>query len=235
MMPKLIVALDLPSAGEAIALVDRLGEAVDMYKVGSELFTRSGPDIVRQLKKRELRVFLDLKFHDIPRTVAAAVSAAAELDVDMLTLHASGGSGMLRAARAAAGDEGPLLLGVTLLTSFAASDVQEVWDKELRSIRDEVERLAALAAAAGLDGVVASVLETELLKRRHGPAFRVVTPGIRPAGEPGRDQARTATPADAARAGADFIVVGRPITEAPDPAVAARRILDEMAAIEVEL
>lgn len=234
-MSKLIVALDLPSGKEALDLVERLDGVVDFYKVGSELFTRAGPDIVRALKARELRVFLDLKFHDIPHTVAAAVAAAGDLGVDMLTVHASGGSGMLRAAREAAGDDGPLLLGVTLLTSFTAAEVEEVWAKELRSIRDEVARLAALAVGAGLDGVIASVLEAEALKRRHGPVFRVVTPGIRPAGQPGLDQARTATPADAARAGADYIVVGRPVTRAADPTAAARAVVDEMAGVEVGL
>jgi orotidine-5'-phosphate decarboxylase len=234
-MPKLIVALDLPSLDAALDLVDRLGDDVDFYKVGSELYGRAGPAAVHALKKRDRRVFLDLKFHDIPHTVAAAVGAAAELGVEMLTVHASGGSGMMRAARAAGGDDGPLILGVTLLTSFAAADVEEVWAKELRSIRDEVIRLAALAADAGLDGVVASVLETEGLKRRHGAAFRVVTPGIRPSGEPGGDQARTATPAEAARAGADYIVVGRPVSRAPDPAAAARAIVAEMADVEVAL
>jgi orotidine-5'-phosphate decarboxylase len=135
----------------------------------------------------------------------------------MLTLHASGGSAMLRAAAEAAGESGPRLLGVTILTSFTADDVENVWDKKILSVRDEVVRLAALAADSGLHGIVSSPLEAETLKRRHGSEFIVVTPGIRPAGNQVGDQARTATPADATRAGADFLVIGRPIVEAVDP------------------
>jgi orotidine-5'-phosphate decarboxylase len=218
-MAEIIVALDLPTAPEAIALVDRLGDEVDFYKVGAPLFTRVGPAIVEELAARGKRVFLDLKYHDIPNTVAQAVSAAAALGVTLLTIHASGGSAMLRAAREAVPPgEGPLLLGVTLLTSFSAADVEEVWDKELRSLREEVARLAAVAADAGLDGVIASALEAEALKRRHGPDFLVVTPGIRPAGYLAGDQARVATPAEAVRAGSDYLVVGRPVLTATDPA-----------------
>jgi orotidine-5'-phosphate decarboxylase len=227
-MKSLIVALDLPSAGEALALVDRLGEPAEYFKVGAQLFTREGPALVAELKDRDRRVFLDLKYHDIPNTVARAVEAAATLDVDMVTLHASGGSAMLAAARDAVGDDGPALIGVTLLTSFTAADVEEVWDKELRSIRDEVVRLSGLAASAGLDGVVASALEVEGLKRKHGPSFLVVTPGIRPQGEIASDQVRTATPAEAARAGADYLVVGRPVYQAPDPAEAFQQLLAEV-------
>ena len=228
-MNSLIVALDLPTAEEALALVDRLGEPCDYYKVGAQLYTRAGPALVRELRDRDKRVFLDLKYHDIPHTVGRAVEAAAEIGVDMLTLHASGGTAMMAEARAAAGDDGPLLMGVTLLTSFTAADVEEVWDKELRSLRDDVARLAALAASAGLDGVVASALEVEALKRRHGPEFQVVTPGIRPAGAVAGDQVRTATPAEAVRAGADYLVVGRPVHQAKDP---ARSFLSIMAEIE---
>jgi orotidine-5'-phosphate decarboxylase len=227
-MTSLIVALDRPSAEDALALVDGLGEPADWFKVGSQLFTRAGPDLVRELKDRGKHVFLDLKYHDIPNTVARSVEAAAELGVDMLTLHASGASAMLAAARDAVGKDGPALIGVTLLTSFTAADVEEVWDKELRSIRDEVARLAALAFAARLDGVVASALEVEGLKRRHGAPFLVVTPGIRPTGEVAGDQARTATPAEAVRAGADYLVIGRPGNAADDPAAAFQRIIDEV-------
>jgi orotidine-5'-phosphate decarboxylase len=227
-MRSLIVALDLPSASKALALVDELGEPATYFKVGAQLFTGAGPQLIAELKDREKQVFLDLKYHDIPNTVARAVEAAAALDVDMVTLHASGGSAMLAAARDAVGDDGPALIGVTLLTSFTAADVEEVWDKELRSIRDEVVRLSGLAASAGLDGVVASALEAEGLKRKHGPSFLVVTPGIRPQGEIASDQVRTATPAEAARAGADYIVVGRPVYEAPDPAEAFQQLLAEV-------
>lgn len=227
-MKSLIVALDLPTAEAALDLVDGLGDGAGFYKVGAQLFTRAGPDLVRELKRLDKQVFLDLKYYDIPNTVARAVEAAAELEVDMLTLHAAGGSAMLAAARDAVGDDGPLLVGVTLLTSFSATDVEAVWDKEIRSIRDEVVRLAALAADAGLDGVVSSVLEVEGLKRKHGAGFLVVTPGIRPRGDVAGDQVRAATPGDAVRAGADYMVVGRPIYADPDPPAALARITEEM-------
>jgi len=231
-MKNLIVALDLPTAEQALALVDQLGEPADYYKVGAQLFTRAGPTLVSELRERGKRVFLDLKYHDIPHTVARAVEAAAELDVAMLTLHASGGATMMRAARDAIGTDGPLLVGVTLLTSFTAADVEELWDKQLRSLREEVSRLAGIAADAGLDGVVASALEVEGLKRRHGADFVVVTPGIRPTGEVEDDQARTATPTDAVRAGADYLVVGRPLHRAEDPAAVLEQILDEITVAE---
>lgn len=229
-MKSLIVALDLPTAAEALGLVDELGEEADYFKVGSQLFTREGPALVRELKDRDKRVFLDLKYHDIPHTVALAVEAAAELGIDMLTVHASGGTSMMKAARDAVGPTGPTLVGVTLLTSFSASDVEEVWNKEIRSIRDDVARLAGLAAEGGLDGVVASAMEVEAVKRRHGPGFLVVTPGIRSAGERAGDQSRIATPADAVRAGADYLVVGRPIYEAKEPRAVFETILAEAAA-----
>lgn len=227
-MATTIVALDLPTADAALSLVDRLGDAVGWYKVGAPLFTRSGPEVVEAIHARGKRVFLDLKYHDIPNTVAQAVEAAAELGVAMLTLHTAGGGAMLRAARDAIGADGPRLLGVTLLTSFTAGDIERVWDKELRSMREEVARLAGLAAEMGLDGVVASALEAESLKRRHGAEFLVVTPGIRPAGAVAGDQVRTATPAEAVRAGSDFLVVGRPVLKAPDPVAAIAEIEAEM-------
>jgi orotidine-5'-phosphate decarboxylase len=232
LMSQIIVALDLPTSELAVDLVDRLGDAIDIYKIGSPLFTRAGPQIVRDVKARGKRVFLDLKYHDIPSTVAKAVSSAAELGVDLLTLHASGGEAMMRAAREAAdaaGQDGPRLLGVTILTSFGAADVEQVWNKEIISVREEVVRLGRLAAEAGLHGVVSSPLEIEALKRRHGTDFIVVTPGIRPPGAGLADQARTATPADAARAGADFLVIGRPIWEAEDPIAAVSAIRADLA------
>lgn len=231
-MNSLIVALDLPTAEAALGLVDRLGDAAGYYKVGAQLFTRAGPPLVRDLKDRGKRVFLDLKYHDIPHTVARSVEAAAALGVDMLTIHASGGHAMMAAAREAVGDDGPTLVGVTLLTSFTAAEVEQVWDKEIRSLRDEVARLAGFAAEAGLDGVVASGLEVEVVKRKHGAEFVVVTPGIRPSGMVDGDQARTATPADAVRAGADYLVVGRPVHAADDPAAVLRLIQEEIAAVE---
>ncbi|HUF51871.1 MAG TPA: orotidine-5'-phosphate decarboxylase [Longimicrobiales bacterium] len=228
-MAEIIVALDVPSGADALALVDRLGDDISFYKVGSPLFTRCGHELVRDLRQRGKRVFLDLKYHDIPSTVAHAVAAAAELDVELVTLHASGGDAMMRAARAAAGDHGPRLLGVTILTSFTAVDVENVWAKEVFSVRDEVTRLTALAVEAGLHGVVASPLEVESLKRRHGAELMVVTPGIRAAGDRLGDQARTATPAEAVRAGADYLVVGRPVLEAADPVAVVRTMLADIA------
>ncbi len=229
-MKDLIIALDLPAAEDALGLVDRLGDPAEYYKVGSQLFTTAGPSLIRELKDRGKQVFLDLKYHDIPHTVAHAVEAAAGLGVDMVTLHASGGTAMMAAARDAVGADGPLLVGVTLLTSFTAADVEEVWDKELRSLRDEVARLAGLAAEAGLDGVVASALEVEATKRRHGAGFILVTPGIRPAGGVPGDQVRTATPAEAVRVGADYLVIGRPVHAAADPVLALAGILEETTA-----
>ncbi len=233
-MAEIIVALDLPSGSTALGLVDELGDSIDFYKIGSPLFTRSGPGIVRELRSRGKRVFLDLKYHDIPNTVAHAVQSAAALDVAMVTLHASGGSAMMRAALDAVGNEGPRLLGVTILTSFTPAQVEEVWNKEVLSVRDEVARLAALAAEAGMHGVVTSALEAEARKRRHGPDFLVITPGIRPQGEAASDQARTATPSAAVRAGSDYLVIGRPILDADDPRAAVEQILADMQeAVEV--
>ena len=230
-MADIIVALDVADPDAALALVDRIGDAVSFYKVGPTLYTLTGPGLILKLRARRKRVFLDLKFHDIPNTVAQSVAAAASLDIEFLTVHASGGSAMMRAAREAAGSNGPKLLGVTLLTSFTPGDVEEVWGKQLLSLRDDVGRLTSLAAEAGVDGVVSSVLEAESVKRRYGPEFLVVTPGIRPAGDLLGDQARTGTPADAVRAGADYLVIGRPITAAADPAGATARIRDEMASV----
>jgi orotidine-5'-phosphate decarboxylase len=219
-MAQIIVALDLPSADEAFNLVDRLGDSVDFYKVGSPLFTRAGPEVVRELRRRGKRIFLDLKYHDIPSTVANAVASAGELGIELLTVHSSGGEAMMRAARAAAdsfGEDGPRLLGVTILTSFSAVDVEQVWNKEIISVRDEVGRLAGLAADAGMHGVVTSPLEVESLRRRHGSNLIFVTPGVRAAGDRLGDQTRTATAGEAARAGADFLVVGRPVITADEP------------------
>src|SRR5688572_2715605 len=227
-MAEIIVALDVPSSQEALALVERLDDAVSFYKVGSPLFTRSGPSLVKSLRERGKRVFLDLKYHDIPSTVANAVASAAALDVELVTLHASGGEAMMRAAREAIGDDGPRLLGVTILTSFTAVDVEQVWAKEIRSVREEVARLTAIAVDAGLNGVVASPLEVESLKRRHGADLLVVTPGIRAVGDSPGDQARTSTPGAAARAGADYLVVGRPVLEAADPVAVVRAMVDDI-------
>lgn len=233
MIDRLIVALDVKSSAAAVRLVEQLGDAVSFYKVGSPLFTRAGPEIVKNLKQSGKRVFLDLKFHDIPNTVAQAVEAAAFLDVDLLTVHASGGAAMIRAARDAAGDDGPRILAVTVLTSFSVDDAEQVWGKQLNSLREEVTRMGQLAADAGAHGVISSPLEAETLKRRHGADFLVVTPGIRPAGSKTGDQVRVATPGEAIRAGADYIVVGRPVIEAKDPGAVVAQMYEEMTQVSV--
>lgn len=230
-MNRVIVPLDVPTTDQAIALVDRLGDRSDFYKVGFELFTRAGPAVVQTLVDRGKRVFLDLKLHDIPNTVARAVSVASDLGVDLLTLHATGGPSMLSAAADAR--TGSLqLLGVTVLTSLTPDEMGTVWDREIRSVRDDVARLAVMSRDAGIDGVVASALEASWIRGQVGPDFLVVTPGIRPAGADAGDQNRVATPADAVRAGADYLVIGRPITRAPDPASAFDAISAEIRAAE---
>ena len=232
-MSGVIIPLDVASAEEAFALVDRLGPRADFYKVGLELYTRGGPDVVRELVDRGKRVFLDLKLHDIPNTVARATSAASELGAELLTLHAGGGPVMMEAALEAR--DGDLsLLGVTVLTSMSPDEVSTVWGREIRSIREEVARLALLAREAGLDGVVASALETTWLRSHVGRDFLVVTPGIRPAGASRDDQNRVATPADAVRAGSDYLVIGRPITRADDPAAALAAVLEQIEQAETE-
>jgi orotidine-5'-phosphate decarboxylase len=227
-MAHVVVALDLPSTTAALGLVDELGDSVAWYKVGSPLFTRCGPAIVRELRARGRNVFLDLKYHDIPNTVAHAVETAAALDVQLLTLHATGGVDMLRAARDAIGSHGPRLIAVTLLTSLGPEHVEIVWDRPVPSVQREVLRLAALARDAGLDGVVASPLETAALRQAFGPEFLVVNPGIRPGRSATDDQTRTSTPAGATRAGADFLVVGRPVLDARDRPAALEALLAEV-------
>ena len=215
-MAEVIVALDYATGKEALGLVDVLGSAGDFYKVGLELFSREGPEVVKALTERDKRVFLDLKLHDIPNTVARSVSAARELGVDFLTVHTTGGVPMMAAAAEAAGGA-VTLLGVTVLTSMSVPDVEAAWGRELGSLRDEVVRLAGMAKEAGVGGVVASPMEVRLLKRLLGSDLLVVTPGIRLGGDDHHDQARFATPIEAADAGADYLVVGRSITRAPDP------------------
>lgn len=229
-MAELVVALDVPDARNALALVERLGPSTDFYKVGLELFIAEGPDIVRQLRDLGKRVFLDLKLHDIPSTVAGAVSSASRLGVELLTVHTAGGPSMLRAAAEVAGSPGPRLLGVTLLTSLSAAELEVTWGRTLQSMRDEVIRLAELAQECGLQGVVASPLEAEAIRRRVGKALLIVTPGIRLPGGDTHDQTRLATPAGAVEAGADLLVVGRAVTAAPDPAAAYREILAQASA-----
>ncbi len=225
-----IIALDVPTAEAADALLARLGSAADFVKVGLQLFVAEGPAFVRSLRGRGYRVFLDLKLHDIPNTVAQAVRSAAALDVQLLTLHASGGAAMLRAAREAAGPVGGgvALLGVTVLTSLSEDDVAEAWGRETVLAQDEVARLAGLAERCGLDGVVASVHELPVIREAVGDALRVLTPGIRLAGDDAGDQARIATPAEAARLGSDYVILGRSVTAASDPAAALARALSEL-------
>lgn len=224
-----IVALDVGTAGEALALADRLGELCRFYKVGLELFSGAGPAIVGALRERGAEVFLDLKFHDIPNTVAQACAAATRLGVWMLNVHAAGGRAMLSAARAAvdraAAGEGraaPLLIGVTVLTSLADADLRETG--VAATAAQQTLALARLAAACGLDGVVCSAVEAPALRSGLGTSFKLVTPGIRPAGSGQDDQARIVTPPAALAAGADYLVIGRPITQAPDPLAALAAI-----------
>ena len=225
-MAQVIIALDVATLDEAMGLVDSLGEGTDFYKVGLELFTGEGPSVVRALTGRGKRIFLDLKLLDIPNTVARAVGRARDLDVELLTLHATGGLPMMEAAAEAAGDD-LTLLGVTVLTSMTASDLEDSWDREVDSLQEEVVRLARLAQESGVGGVVASVREAAPIKNALGSDLVVVTPGIRLAGDDAHDQARVSTPAEAVAAGADYLVIGRSVTQASDPAEALRRVCEE--------
>ena len=225
----IIVALDFAAGSDALAFADRIRGSGCGVKVGKELFTREGPAIVDALQRRDLKVFLDLKFHDIPNTVAGACRAAADLGVWMVNVHASGGREMMEAAREALAGSGsrPLLIAVTVLTSLDRARLADIGlDVEPAT---QVERLARLTAAAGLDGVVCSPQEIELVKRVAGAAFLAVTPGVRPAGSAQDDQQRIATPAAAIAAGANHLVIGRPITRAQDPMAAIEGILAEIA------
>ena len=221
-----IVALDFADRQQALALVEQLSPEQCRLKVGKEMFTLFGPEFVKELISRGFDVFLDLKFHDIPNTVAKAVAAAAELGVWMVNVHASGGLKMMQAAKAALapyGDKAPLLIGVTVLTSMADEELPELGVKA-NSAREQVQLLAALVQQAGLDGVVCSAQEAPALKAAFGPAFKLVTPGIRPVGADVGDQQRILTPSAAIAAGSDYLVIGRPITQAPEPAVALKEI-----------
>jgi orotidine-5'-phosphate decarboxylase len=233
---RLIVALDVPTLAEAERMVDRLQGLVTRFKIGSQLFTAAGPGAVGVVQKRGAEIFLDLKFHDIPTTVAGAALEATRMGVLMFNVHASGGRAMMAAAAEAAagaarelGGRPPIVLAVTVLTSLDRGAL----GRELGvadSVEGHVLHLADLAAAAGLDGCVASPNEIGALRTSRGPGWVIVTPGVRPAGSAAGDQSRTATPAAAVTAGAHYLVVGRPITAAPDPARAAEAVLREMGA-----
>ena len=232
---RLIVALDVGSRDKALSLVTALRPKVQRFKIGMELFTTCGPPLVREILERGGQIFLDLKFHDIPNTVARAAVAAARLGVGMFTLHLSGGSMMARRAV----DEleahcqvyrvpRPKVLGVTVLTSLSAGDLEEIGVG--RSIEDQVVALAEMGKSAGLDGVVCSPREARIIREACGRDLLIVTPGIRPEGSEQDDQSRTLTPRVALEAGADYLVVGRPIVKAPDPIAAARAIITELTA-----
>jgi len=224
---RLIVALDVSTAAAAQKIVAAVGDSVLTFKVGMQLYTAEGPQVVRDLVASGRRVFLDLKYHDIPTTVGRAVSEAARLGVSMLTAHAAGGGKMLRAAvDAAQARPGLMVLAVTVLTSLEGSDLEKIGVRG--SVEDSVLRLATIALANGCQGVVASAREASKLRAELGNDFAIVAPGVRPAGTSVGDQVRIVTPAEAIAAGASHIVVGRPITEAADPAAEARAILGQI-------
>lgn len=223
--PKILIALDFADKQQAMALIAQLDPANCRLKVGKEMFTLFGPEFVRSLVQAGFDVFLDLKFHDIPNTVAKAVAAAAELGVWMVNVHASGGLRMMQAARNALlpyGEQAPLLIAVTVLTSMTDDELAQVG--VLRSPAEQVLALARLTRDAGLDGVVCSAQEASLLKAELGHGFKLVTPGIRPAGSDAGDQRRIMTPEQALAAGSDYLVIGRPITQAANPAEALAAI-----------
>ena len=226
--PRIIVALDLSSRDSAVSLVKQLDASLCRLKVGKELFTACGPLLVEKLIDLGFDVFLDMKFHDIPNTVARACDVASRLGVWMLTIHAAGGRDMLSRAREAVDNSGndPLLIGVTVLTSMLNKDLQETG---IRSSTDtQVMRLAHLCRETGLDGVVCSAMEAEQLRTEFGDDFCLVTPGIRPAGMDQDDQRRIVTPSDAIRVGSNYLVIGRPITQAKDPLKALNKIATEI-------
>jgi len=226
----IIAALDVPTAEHALKLAEEIAPAVGAFKIGKELFTSAGPDIVKRVRDTGAAVFLDLKFHDIPNTVAKAVAAAVRLDVQMLTIHAGGGREMMREAEQSAQQtavqserNAPLVLGVTVLTSHDASTLAEIGCEP--NVGKQVERLARLAAQSGLRGLICSPLEIVALRQILPATMQLVTPGIRTGTEKADDQKRTLTPREAMQAGANWLVIGRPIYQAPNPREAAERIL----------
>jgi len=223
---RIIVALDTDATDAALETVKALSGEVGMFKVGMELFPRGGPELVRRIRASGFDVFLDLKFHDIPNTVAGAVRSAAALGVKFATIHASGGRAMLTAAAEAARGTGTKLLAVTILTSLDDADLADVGFS--LGTADAVSRLAGLAVSSGIEGIVCSAKEVDAVRTRVGKGITLVTPGVRMPSDAVGDQKRVVTPADAIRRGADYIVVGRPITKAVDPAAAARAIAASM-------
>ena len=233
MQNPIIVALDVPTTREALELADELGPVVGAFKIGKQLFVSEGPDVVRKLKETGAKIFLDLKFHDIPNTVAKAVQSAIDVGVDMLTVHTSGGSEMLIAAENASnekaamlGIDSPLILGVTVLTSMDDANLAELGIQE--GAQGQVVRLAKLAASSGLRGLVCSPQEIKILREELGNEIQLVTPGIRSNSSPADDQKRTMSPAEAIKAGASWLVIGRPITLAENPRAAAIDILNSI-------
>jgi orotidine-5'-phosphate decarboxylase len=230
----IIVALDVPSAEAALKLAEQVAPAVGAFKIGKELFVSAGPDIVKRVRATGANVFLDLKFHDIPNTVAKAVAAAVRLDVQMLTIHTSGGGEMMRAAEKSAqdtaktlGQPAPLVLGVTVLTSMDSNALTEIGCQP--NVGHQVERLATLAVKSGLRGLVCSPLEITALRQILPPEIQLVTPGIRTGAEKADDQKRTLSPREAIQAGASWLVIGRPIYAAENPRAAAEKILAALA------
>jgi orotidine-5'-phosphate decarboxylase len=222
-----IVALDVPSIDKALALVGELGDGCRFYKIGNELFTSTGPEVVRRVREQGAEVFLDLKLHDIPNTVAGGVRGAAAMGARLVTVHATGGLAMLRAAVDAAGPDCGVL-AVTVLTSLTSSEIAQAWGRQTVEVADEVLRLADLAAEAGAHGIVCSGREAASVRARFGDKLAVLVPGVRAAGAAVQDQARVVTPREAAEAGASYVVVGRMVTAAPDRVGA-------MAAVNAEL
>ncbi len=225
---RIILALDFADDSKALALLKQLNPEQCRVKVGKELFARFGPGLVREIRNMGFDIFLDLKFHDIPNTVNKAVEAVCDLDVWMLTLHAAGGTQMMLAARAAvdASERKPLLVAVTVLTSLSVEDLAAQGIQ--RTIPEQVQRLASLAQGAGMNGVVCSAEEAGELRKLLSEEFLLVTPGIRPSGDPAQDQKRVVTPADALRAGSSYLVIGRPITQSRDPVAKLAQIIEEM-------
>ena len=223
---KIIVAVDVPTKREALDLVETLRDQISFFKIGLQLYTAEGPEIVRAVSSTGSKVWLDLKLHDIPNTVARAVESANHLGVQMLTVHLSGGSEMIRAATAARANNNILLLGVTVLTNSTEETLREIGIHS--KVDDQVLRLAKLGVEAGIDGVVASSHEIKPLRREFGSQIKIVVPGIRPNWSKQGDQKRTMTPSEALEAGADYLVIGRPIIAHPNPREAAETILDEI-------